>query len=574
MKVLLRDYLGSLKERDELDAILPDLLSELGYAVFSYPQRGTVQRGVDIAATGIDEGGEKKVFLFSLKQGNLTRQDWDGTSQALRSSLNEIRDTYIPNRIPPEFRGLPVVICLVFGGDVKEQVREQLSSYTAAHTTDELSFAEWNGDRLAELLLQGLLRQELLPEAMRSSFQKAVALVDEPQASAGHFHELVIALHEAANIDKKTLLRSARQLSICLWVLFVWARQTDNLEAPYLASETVLLAAWDLARAHIGKKDAVAQAMFRVVSEVIRLHVTILCEIVDKKLVPHVGVKHGLTKAVASHQSVDANLALFDMLGRISMAGIWLEWFRTKNEDLNADSVREASRAYLSAGIALIENNPLLYLPITDHQSTDVALFLVLWLMTGNPPHGATSWLSQMSILLDYTLVTRGLFPCTSADYRDLAEHPREKSEEYLKEMTSGSTLIPLIGAWLAGAEDESSYQSLSNTVSNNLTHCTLQFWFPDKQTDEKLFDADSPHGKALCDLTLSEGGAALLDKIAEACRIDSGFDELSTMATGYWPVLLLACRRHRLPVPPQFWISAFRPSQSDQHASGQERSE
>ena len=31
MKLLLTDYIGSLKERGELDAILPDMLSELGF---------------------------------------------------------------------------------------------------------------------------------------------------------------------------------------------------------------------------------------------------------------------------------------------------------------------------------------------------------------------------------------------------------------------------------------------------------------------------------------------------------------------------------------------------------------
>jgi hypothetical protein len=40
MKLLLADYVGSLKERGELDAILPDLLSELGFHVISRPAIG------------------------------------------------------------------------------------------------------------------------------------------------------------------------------------------------------------------------------------------------------------------------------------------------------------------------------------------------------------------------------------------------------------------------------------------------------------------------------------------------------------------------------------------------------
>ena len=109
MKLMIREFVASLRERGELDAILPDLLSELGYTIISRPGRGTRQHGVDIAAVGQDDDGERKVFLFSVKQGNLTRQDWDGTPQALRSSLNEIQDAYIPSRIPKRYQNLPVV---------------------------------------------------------------------------------------------------------------------------------------------------------------------------------------------------------------------------------------------------------------------------------------------------------------------------------------------------------------------------------------------------------------------------------------------------------------------------------
>ena len=48
MKLILKQYLSSLRERGELDAILPDLLSQLGLIVFSRPGRGTRQDGVDV----------------------------------------------------------------------------------------------------------------------------------------------------------------------------------------------------------------------------------------------------------------------------------------------------------------------------------------------------------------------------------------------------------------------------------------------------------------------------------------------------------------------------------------------
>jgi hypothetical protein len=62
MKLLVRNYVASLKERQELDAILPDLLSELGYNVISRPSRGTTQRGGDVAAIRKDPKGRQRVY--------------------------------------------------------------------------------------------------------------------------------------------------------------------------------------------------------------------------------------------------------------------------------------------------------------------------------------------------------------------------------------------------------------------------------------------------------------------------------------------------------------------------------
>ena len=73
MKLIIRQYLASLKERGELDAILPDLLSELGLNVYSRPRRGTRQNGVDVAAIGqLTDDNTDKVYLFSIKGGDLT----------------------------------------------------------------------------------------------------------------------------------------------------------------------------------------------------------------------------------------------------------------------------------------------------------------------------------------------------------------------------------------------------------------------------------------------------------------------------------------------------------------------
>lgn len=561
MKLLIRDYIASLKEREELDAILPDLLSELGFTVYSRPRRGTLQRGVDIAAVGEDDDGERKVFLFSVKQGDLTRQDWDGTPQALRSSLNEIRDVYIRNRIPARYKNLKILICLAFGGDVHEQVRESLAGYIAENTNSRISFDEWNGDKIAGMILKGILREEILPKPMRSRFQKAVAMVDEPDVSYDHFRWLAQDLLKAGAASAKARVRAARQLNICVWIVFVWARDTGNLEAPYRASELALLSVWELLRPNIDKRSREANSLRQVLLQIIELHLTIASEFLEKKVNPYVQIRHGISLSIGSRSSVDVNLALFEVLGRIGLTGLWMHWLW----EMGAEARRENVVQFAKAGLDLIRNNPALFLPITDRQGTDIALFLLLWAISGLDAMVVTSWLKEIANRFIYTIRTRGRYPMSASDYRELIEHPRDQSDDYFKEAISGSTVIPLISAWLQALHQADVVEALSTLVRNELEHCTLQLWMPDAKSETEMFISDNNHGhgRSLCDLPLSEGGSQLLSTIAEACRMDSSFKDLTPNKVGFWPVILVACRHHQLPIPPGFWIELLSPMEN-----------
>jgi hypothetical protein len=561
MKLLFRNYLASLREREELDAILPDLLSELGYTVYSRPQRGTAQAGVDIAAVGKDEDGEKKLFLFSVKQGDLTRQSWDGTPQALRPSLNEILDAYIPTKIPKRYQTLKIVICLVFGGDMQEQVRGTVTGFVRRHSTKKISFDEWNGDKLAGLLLRGVLREEIMPKALRSHFQKAVAMVDEPEIAYQHFGRLVYELCRGDAGDKAQL-RIARQLYIALWVLYVWARDIDNVEAPYRASELVLLNLWNLLRPYVGKKpSAMNRALTAVLFDTIQLHITVASELLERKVLPYVGTRDGISIAVQTRSSVDVNIKLFDVLGRISLTGLWVHWLVERDPDAKRRAVAQDQLARLAtAGYHLIDNNRALFLPLQDQQAIEIALFLILVGALGGDKNDARSWLHEMAERLALTVQTHGRYPCVFTEYRDLVAHPRERTDEYRKEAAAGSILIPLLAAFLFALNDGDSLQRLVALKENELKQCTLQLWLPDSSSEDGIYLGKRDHGVALCDLPLSATGSELLKTVRDACAQSKDFDTLSAIATGYWPIVLAACRHYRLPIPPQFWINMVDP--------------
>ncbi len=563
MKLLLTDYVGSLGERGELDAILPDLLSELGFHVISRPGIGATQRGVDIAAVGKDEDRDRKLFLFSVKARDLTRAGWDTGVQALRPSLNEILDDYIPNRVPPQYKNLKIVICIVVGGIVQQAVQPLVTAFIKRHRSRKVSFQEWNGDRIAELLLAGPLREKLLPKPLQSSFQKAVAMVDQPDVSYEHFGRLLFALRAQVSNDRDHV-RVARQIYICLWVLFIWAREIDNLDAPYRASELALLHVWELVKPFIGKKSAHAAAVASVLNQLVILHVNIAGLFLERKILPYVALQHALSFAVNSGEPTDVNLRMFDTLGRLALTGHWMTWLgRFGGHDLNAEQIA-GLRKHVTSGFKMIVNNPSLYLPLMDEQAIEVALFLGLAAQMGHADGDIKNWLAEMVRRLRMTVKSHGRYPAALHDYTDLIVHPKADTDEYQQEVTPGSVLIPLLLAWVTALNDKESVTALEDLKAGPLSHCTLQFWLPDEDSENHIYLNDAVHGAALTDLPVSGAGHDLLEVLAAASKSAVGFNKLSAMKSGYFPLILTACRHYRLPVPPPFWISLVLPPEAD----------
>src|ERR1700738_309427 len=568
MKLLLSDYVGSLKEGGELDAILPDLLSEIGFHVISRPGIGVAQRGVDIAAVGRHENGDRRLFLFSVKAGDLKRAEWNTGVQALRPSLDEILDDYIPNRIPPQYKKLKVVICLVVGGVVQQAVQPLVTAFINRYSNKKISFQEWNGDHIAELLLLGPLREKLLPKSLQSSFQTAVAMVDQPDVSYEHFTRLLFALRAKVVKDKDRVL-VARQINICLWVLFVWGRERDSLEAPYRASELALLHVWEQLKPFTGKKGAQARAVASAFHQLIILHTTVAGLFLERKILPYVNRQHALSFAVNSGEPADVNLKMFDTLGRPALTGRWMVWLgRFGGRDLNEEQIA-GLRRHVTSGFSLILNNPSLFLPLIDDQAVEICLFLVLAAQMGYADADIRNWLAEMVRRLRMTVLSHGRYPAALTDYADLLAHPKAQTDEYLREVTPGSVLIPTLVAFVAALNDPQSIASLEELMAGPLAHCTLQLWLPDETNEKHIYLDDAVHGAALADLPVSGSGQDLLKILAMACRSADGFNNLSAIASGYFPLILTACRHYRLPVPPPFWIPLLVPPETAPATAG-----
>jgi len=87
VKLILKDYLLQLKEKDELDLLLCDLLLQSGYVTDTVPKTGNRQFGVDIQAHK-----ENELLLCVVKQGNINRKVWSDGLKEIRRQVVRLKE--------------------------------------------------------------------------------------------------------------------------------------------------------------------------------------------------------------------------------------------------------------------------------------------------------------------------------------------------------------------------------------------------------------------------------------------------------------------------------------------------
>ncbi|WPD25050.1 MAG: hypothetical protein SD837_10900 [Candidatus Electrothrix scaldis] len=560
MKLIIREYLASLRERRELDALLPDLLSQMGLDVFAKPGIGNRQYGVDVAAFGSIDGEPKKVYLFSIKRGDLGRKDWNsGSIQDLQPSMDEIRDTYIPTHLPVEYKDKPIEICICFGGDLKEEVRLNVSTYEEKYRTEQLSFSEWGGEKIAGYIEKFLLREELLPKDCRRLLRKSLAMLDEPDVSHRHFCQLIKLLANNEDKKPKEILTAMRQLNLCLWILYTWCREADNLESSFLSGERAVLTAWHIGKPFLNKKKKgkISTALLETSAFILSLYTQIVHYYLENKILPHTGKLYAISRATAPSCALDVNLKLFDLLGRLALSGIWLYWLSSR---LSQDDTQETEKV-IQQGIEqyrlgitqLIANNPILFTPYKDDQAIDIAL-AAYFLAIDPKNHGDLhAWLSNMVNRIHFLFQTNSNYPCTLRNYHELLEHPIQDREDYQKNVTNASVLYPTIAVFAALFGFENIYSAVQKIKSDFLEHCDFQYWYPDATSEEHYYTNDNLHGAAFLGVYIDKDHKSFLEDLFSECEESAHFHELSAIKYGHWPLLLLASRHYRLPIPLHF---------------------
>ncbi|MEP6261476.1 MAG: hypothetical protein ABJ092_07860 [Gillisia sp.] len=241
-QLVVKDYLESLTEKDELNRIFPLLLESMGFEILSKPTEylGLQEYGKDIVAVGIDEDKVKKRFYFELKGGadrNITTRNFYG-KDGIQESITEA--TYTPFvSAYPKFEDLPLKVVIVHNGVIEGGLQKTFENFLVkiSKSVDNTVFERWDIARLTAMFSENLFGAYLLTDSSTTKlFNRVLVNLDTSDGVSRDFIKLIDSLFEKiewkgykTKIPRKWQLLF-ESLKLISFIIYTESKEYNNLD--------------------------------------------------------------------------------------------------------------------------------------------------------------------------------------------------------------------------------------------------------------------------------------------------------------------------------------------------------
>ena len=564
--LVIAEYLRTLKERNELDRLLPDLLVEMGYVPIARPQTGNRQYGVDIAARGINQNtGKAELLLLVIKQKDIGRREWDGSDQAIRPSLNEIFDVYLNSHVEAEDIGKPVRIAVVTNGELKQTIQASWSGYV--NDKNNLALIEfWGLDKLSELIERHLLDEHIFHDEDRRNLRRALALAGDVEYDQSDLHRLMLrtlgltseGVAADSSMTKKDLLKALRVVNFAAHVFASWSLGEGDSRQGLRALERALL--WSLHRVRAFENWDSDTDMSQALLSVWHGYLTVGRHYFNK-LKAHCYVEDSLFGF--ARDSAEMSLVAFEQIGILASIGLSYVLVFIGEDAEQTEQCKIIATIVADALASLITCNCICNSPCFDRHSQDIILGMLLLALT-NRTDIAKHWLQNLIRNIDYSFKAKRYVPIDNDSIDDLADiggwHSGTTSEKLMK----CSWTIPVLAGLCAMLGLGDLYNVLRQGLLQEYSGICPQLWHPDKQIHDHLYfhTAHFLSGNSEAPIQLPENMQECVAHMRVIVESEHGKDCLQTMGwrVGLPAIDLIACRHFCTPIAPALWYSLLLP--------------
>ena len=573
MRLILSQYLRSLKERNEFDSLLPNILLAMGYVPISKPQTGIRQYGVDLAAVGnAPEDGVQELILMVIKRGDIGRNEWDSGPQSVRQSLNEIFDVYLKTHVEPAHEPLRKKVVLATTGDLKQDTQINWDNYAREHS-DRAVFNFWSGDCIAIIVEQHMLNEYVFSAEDRTNLRKSLALAGELEYEQRDLHRLFLRQlglnYEGELLELKVLprnlVKALRVINLSSQMFSRWSEDENNLKQSLTASERAMLWSWH--RIQLEEIED-RQQYYQEFNNLWQSYKRVAHQYFQK-LQSHLYVRDGLSGYC--RENAQFSLIVFEQIGLIASIGL-SQFLAVSDKETQKDGFKNAN--VVADGLAnLLKNNPVSGSPRLDNNIVDIVLGMLLLFFTGHISQAQT-WLAELVKRIDYTLKIKRSFPICTDSPEDLVESIVFEDEEFNKRLMKMSWLLPTLAGFSVILNRYDLYEVLSKNSKKDYPEVCLQLWHPTSQEISKhlyYWGAQYHCGETEAPIILPETVGEYRTQMEALLKSERhNVVNTSTAAKAGIPAIdLIACRHFRTPVAPFFWyqllqVKNFSPKQED----------
>jgi hypothetical protein len=536
MLFLVKDYLRGLKERDELDAILPDLLCAMGMQIVKLAFRGEVEHGVDIAAVR-EEDDETVLYLIQVKPGDIDATLWDSGPNAIRPTLNNLLDVPFEDLTQDRLRKAKKQVILAHNGSLRENVRDRFNGYVEETFRPRMNFDRWDLDRLANWFLEHLLNERLFPRELQRLLKRTLVFLDVPDYDLGDFKELMREiLPHVKRLRKPRRIRIFGSVRLALAMIRQQCQDSeiDNLSPAILVHEYALLSIWGW----MYRNNLFGKPVMEEFAHTYLRYIDLLLAWADK-IAPAVSCSDGLAFGGTSER-VEYPMRTFQVIGNLGLLATALAYM--------PDS--EFTRQWLEQALGLlvnaIRNNPSRHRPLLDNHSVDI--FLGMWpLLLAGHTEFVGWWLQDIFEHLVIRKRFYGRLPELTNDIDAVIEY-EATGERPVGYTDSSSMLIYMLFEFRLLLDAEALYSAYREAFED----VNFQVWYPPDNVEEILYSREVFEGSTEVVHGLPDDFEEFRSDVQARHQFDR--TDYSPVEEGLPIVLLLANKHFRTPIFPFWW--------------------
>tara|TARA_R110000796_G_scaffold252627_1_gene388978 strand:+ start:62764 stop:64473 length:1710 start_codon:yes stop_codon:yes gene_type:complete len=449
--IIVREYLESLKEDNELDYLFPILLNSIGFRIISTPveSKGQSQYGKDIVAVGKDESGITHRYYFELKghsDRNITDKNYS-IPDGIRESIIEAKDTAFRDSSIPKFNHLPIKVVLVHNGTIKSNIRPTFEGFVSKEFKPG-EFERWDIYRLTDLFAEHFFNAYLLTDRESLNlFKKTLVLLDAPQNDFGDFHTLV-----DLQIEKIGTVKGGRAFSkffatqnLLASIILHYSLENNNLEPARQCLTYLLLKTWSwILKNQLESKRAVKREYTKLVS----LHNKMLALYFDKTLLV-ARKENGLYSEIgAAFEEVGFPLRCFDYLNYMIYYFESSTYNMVSLSQVSEHELIKFRREQKDILIEIIESNDGCKRPILDSHSIAIVNLILFFIkkndLTENDAHFLHQYLFRTTENILITHRMRGRFPYVGTE-TGLVKSLRGREKAIKENTVPPSLIVPIL---------------------------------------------------------------------------------------------------------------------------------